>query len=164
MKKGRLKLGAKLSDADLEKYLPQLPSNLPQSYIDFLRTHNGANGDLPIQPLYFQLWKIDELIQANQEYEIKQYLPNYFGIGGNGSGELIAINLENQKIVAIPFIIMEEKDAWLIAESFENFERISVSQKKINKSLMILMIGEETLKSAAIRRIKSKALFVSIKK
>lgn len=124
MKKGELEFGNKLSDENLEKYLPQLPPNLPKSYIDFLRKYNGANGDLPIQPLYFQLWKIDKLIQANQEYEIKQYLPNYFGIGGNGGGELIAINLENQKIFAIPFIVMEEKDAWLIAESFEDFEKL----------------------------------------
>jgi len=124
MKKGELEFGKKPSEEYLEKYLPQLPSNLPQNYIDFLRKHNGANGDLPIQPLYFQLWKIDELIQANQEYEIKQYLPNYFGIGGNGSGELIAINLENRKIFAVSFIVMEEKDALLIAEGFEDFEKL----------------------------------------
>lgn len=124
MKKGELEFGKKPSEAELEKILPQLPANLPKSYINFLRNHNGANGDLPIQPLYFQLWQIDELVQANQDAEIQKYLPSYFGIGGNGGGELIAVNLENQKIFAIPFIGMEEQDAWLIAESFEDFERI----------------------------------------
>ena len=124
MQKGELEFGEKPSEADLEKFLPQLPLNLPDSYINFLKKYNGANGDLPIQPFYFQLWQIDELIQANQEVEIQEHIPNYFGIGGNGSGELIAINLENQKIFAIPFIGMEEKDAWLLAERFEEFEKI----------------------------------------
>jgi hypothetical protein len=124
VKKGNLELGERPSEADLEKFLPQLHSSLPENYINFLKNHNGAKGDLPIQPLYFELWQINELIQANPDSEIQKYLPNYFGIGGNGSGELIAINLENQKIFAIPFILMEEQDAWLIAENFDEFEKM----------------------------------------
>ena len=124
MKKGILEFGEKPSEADLEKYLPQLPPNLPESYIDFLKSLNDAKGDLPVQPLWFQLWQIDQLVQANQDYEVQIYLPNYFGIGSNGAGELIAVNLESQRFFAIPFIGMEEKDAWLIAENFEDFEKI----------------------------------------
>ena len=121
MKKGFLEFSEKPSEAELEKFLPQLPLNLPKSYIDFLKRHNGANGDLPVQPFWFELWQINELNQANQDAEIQKYLPNYFGIGGNGGGELLAFNLENQKVFTIPFIVMEEKDALLIAESFEEF-------------------------------------------
>ena len=98
--------------------------DFPESYIYFLKKYRGASGDLPIQPLYFQLWQIDVLLQCNKDYEVQKYLPNYFGIGDNGAGELIAINLNNQKIFAVPFIGMEEKDVWLIAESFEEFENI----------------------------------------
>ena len=124
MKKGFLEFGEELSEAELDKFLPQLPSNLPESYIQFLKKHNGANGDLPIQPFCFELWQIDELVQANQNAEIQKYLPNYFGIGGNGGGELISFNLKTLKVFAIPSIVMEEKEALLIAESFEEFEKI----------------------------------------
>jgi len=124
MKKGFLELGEKSFDAELNKFMPQLPSNLPKSYVQFLKKHNGANGDLPIQPFCFELWQIDDLVQANQDYEIQKYLPNYFGIGGNGGEEFFALNLETSKVFAIPLIGMEEKDAWLVAKSFEDFENI----------------------------------------
>ena len=124
MKKGELTFGEKTSEADLEKILPQLPIDLPKSYIDFLKNYNGASGDLPIQPFCFEIWQINEIVEANKDAEIQKYLPNYFGIGGNGGGELIAINLKTKKIYAIPFIVMEEQDAWLIAESFEEFQNL----------------------------------------
>lgn len=118
-----MKLGEPSSKADLEKYLPQLPSELPEAYLNFLRQYNGTEGDLPVQPYCFQLWKSDELSEANKDYEIQNYLPGYFGIGGNGGGELIAFNLKNQRIFAIPFCPMDEQDALLVAENFEEFEK-----------------------------------------
>lgn len=124
MKKGVLEFGEKPSEAEIEKFLPQIPINLPQSYISFLKNYKGANGDLPVQPFYFQLWEISEVFQNNLDYEIPDYLPDYFGIGGNGGGELIALNLKNKKIFVIPFIPMSEQDALLIAESFEEFANI----------------------------------------
>ena len=124
MKKGSLELGEKPSAADLEKLRLGLSFDLPESYINFLQKHNGASGDLPVQPCYFQLWRIDEIIENNQDYEIQDYLPGYFGIGGNGGGEFLAIHLENQKIFTIPFIPMDEENAWLVAESFEDLEKI----------------------------------------
>lgn len=124
MKKGYLELGEKISAPDLAKYLPRLPQNLPESYIEFLKKHNGAIGDLPVQPFYFQLWQIDELVKYNQGYEIQLYLPNYCGIGGNGGGEFFAFNMETQKIFTIPFIPMKETDAILVAESFDEFEKM----------------------------------------
>lgn len=124
MKKGLLELGEKPSEAEIEKFLPQLPKDLPSSYIEFLRKHNGADGDLPIQPYYFQLWKISEVSDNNLGYEVQNFLPDYFGIGGNGGGELLVLNLKDAKIYAIPLIPMDEKDALLFAESFDKFENL----------------------------------------
>ena len=108
----------------MEKLRLRLSFDLPESYIDFLRKHNGASGDLPVQPLYFQLWRIDEIIENNQDYEIQANLPDYFGIGGNGGGEFLAISLNNKRIFSIPFVPMKEEDALLIAESFEDLEKM----------------------------------------
>lgn len=124
MEKGSSEFGEKPTEADLEKLLSQFPPDLPESYLEFLRDHNGASGDLPIQPLYFQLWQIDEIIENNLRYEIQKYLPNYFGIGGNGGGEFFAFDLKTLKIFTIPFIPMNEEDALLVAECFEEFQSL----------------------------------------
>ena len=124
MKKGHLELGEKPSEADIEKFLPQFPSGLPESYLDFLKKHNGASGDLPVQPWYFILWELEILIEYNADYEIQTYLPDYFAIGGQGGGEFFAFNLETLKIFTIPFVPMNEEDAILVAESFEEFENM----------------------------------------
>lgn len=79
---------------------------------------------MPVQPFYFQLWELAEVSKNNLDYEIQNYLPDYFGIGGNGGGELIALHLKNKKIFAIPFIPMNETDSLLITETFEEFEHI----------------------------------------
>ncbi len=124
MRKGLLELGEKTSEAEIEKFLPQLSKDLPVSYINFLKNHKGAQGDLPVQPYYFQLWEISEVSDNNSGYEVQNYLPDYFGIGGNGGGELLALNTKNKKVYTIPFIPMDEKDALLVAESFNEFENI----------------------------------------
>lgn len=124
MRKGLLELGEKPSEAEIAKFLPQLSNDLPVSYINFLKIHKGAVGDLPLQPFYFQLWELSEISDNNSSYEVQNYLPDYFGIGGNGGGELLALNLKDKKIYTIPFIPMDEKDALLVAESFEEFENI----------------------------------------
>ena len=125
MKKGILKFYEKPSEADLEKYLPQLPSDLPESYINFLKQNNGAGGDLPVQPWNFELWRLEIITEYNEDYEIQTYLPRYFGIGGDGGGEFFAFNMETLKIFIIPFIGMEEEDAILVAENFEEFKDLN---------------------------------------
>lgn len=121
MVQGQLELGKKPTEKEFETILPQLPKNLPVSFFDFVKQHSGGNGDLPVQPYYFHLWTINELIENNRDYAIQENLPNYFGFGGNGGGEFLAINLVNFKVFTIPFVVMSERDAVQVAESFEEF-------------------------------------------
>lgn len=124
MKKGFLELGGKPDEADIKNFLPQLPKNLPSSYINFLKNHNGAIGDLPVQPFYFQLWQLGEALDNNEGYEVQEYLPGYFAVGSNGGDDMLALKIDDKKIYSIPFAPMEEESAFLVAESFEAFESI----------------------------------------
>ncbi len=99
---------------------------LPQEYIGFLQYSNGGRGSLGINPGWFQLWAAEEVIELNKGYRIDKDLPGYFGFGSNGGGELFAFEIikgEPWKIVMIPFIPMETREAITIANDFEEFIR-----------------------------------------
>lgn len=70
-----------------------------------------------------RLWNFDEIIDINTDYQIFIYLPQTLGIGGNGSGEFIAIEHlgdNDLRIVLPPFII--EKEAHIeTGTSFTDF-------------------------------------------
>ncbi len=63
---------------------------LPSDYVEFMRLHNGGEGD--IGETWLVLFPLDELQEVNDDYEIEKYLPEYIIIGSNGSGELYGID------------------------------------------------------------------------
>lgn len=66
--------------------------SLPKQYIDFIKKHNGGEGD--IGESWLILYPIEELQEVNDDYEIQEYLPGNIIIGSNGGGELYGINSE----------------------------------------------------------------------
>ncbi|OOF46311.1 SMI1/KNR4 family protein [Rodentibacter trehalosifermentans] len=91
--------------------------NLPDDYISFLTFHNGGEGF--VQEQYLILWKAEELIEFNHDYEVREYVDNLFLIGSNGGGEAIGYDLDTMDIVMIPFIGMDRKYIKVIARSIE---------------------------------------------
>jgi hypothetical protein len=110
---------------EITKLIKQVKNNLPKEYIELLKFSNGGEGELQIEPGWFQLWKANEVINKNKVYEIDKYLPGYFGFGSSGGGELLAIKTtssgKQKSVVMVPFIPMEEKEAIVIADSFAQF-------------------------------------------
>jgi hypothetical protein len=94
---------------------------LPEDYKSFALNYSEFEDFIGEQ--YIRLWNFDEIIEINTEYGIFENLPKTLGIGGNGSGEFIAIEkLYNDKLRVIlsPFII--EKEAHIeIGNSFTEF-------------------------------------------
>jgi hypothetical protein len=99
---------------------------LPTSYLNFLRQSNGGEGELSIAPGWLQLWPAEEVISANEEYHVPEFISGYFAFGGSGGGELIVFRVvedQAQEIYMIPCISMGAKEALLMAESFDEFEK-----------------------------------------
>ncbi|MDB5158261.1 MAG: / family protein [Mucilaginibacter sp.] len=73
---------------------------------------------------YLALYKIDELIENNEGYNVKEYYDlNTLIIGSNGGGEFIGINFSNRKnykLVLAPFIGDFVTDQIEIGSSFSN--------------------------------------------
>jgi hypothetical protein len=63
---------------------------LPFSYPSYLRSDNGEDAAVVIEPKWIQLWHADDVIDLNRTYHLQLWYPGLFGIGSNGAGEVIA--------------------------------------------------------------------------
>src|SRR3954447_10511778 len=76
--------------AQLARTLPTLPAE----YLAFLALSNGGEGDLALEPGWFQLWRTEEVVALNDSYEVATFLPGFIGLGSSGGGELLAFGPE----------------------------------------------------------------------
>ena len=97
----------------LEAALPTLPAD----YLAFLRLSNGGEGELGVEPGWFQLWPAEDVSSLNQNYAVPEFLPAYAGFGSDGGGELLAFTSSGE-VVVVPFIPMDASEARIIALSF----------------------------------------------
>jgi hypothetical protein len=126
------------SARDWQRFSPAQPESLralkdayqielPTDYLAFLSQTDGGEGELPVQPFWFQIWPSDKVVEYNKGYEVKDNLPGFFGFGSSGGGELLAFDTRQGKpwkIVAVPFIPMEAEEAILVGEDFLSFARL----------------------------------------
>jgi hypothetical protein len=92
--------------------------HLPDDYIEVISEINGGEGFINNE--YLILWKPEELLEFNKEYEVEQYAPGIFLFGSNGGGEGFAFDTRTTpyKVVQIPFIGMDLSCASCVADSF----------------------------------------------
>lgn len=108
----------------VQTLLLQSGVDLPESYIQFLKFSNGGEGELGVSPGWFALWPAEEVLELNKGFGVQKWLPNFFGFGSNGSGELLAFDTRKTRpwsIYAVPFDVLEEEAALVVADSFAVF-------------------------------------------
>jgi len=106
----------------LDKLRSQAPLTLPESYLTLLAFSNGPEGPLGVRPGWFQIWPAEQVLELNKGYGVPDYIPGFFGFGGNGGGEFFAFKIQSKQpypIVMIPCVTMDERDAIVIAQDFD---------------------------------------------
>jgi hypothetical protein len=114
-------------EAAIQALIATVGVTLPPEYIEYLRVNNGGEGDLAVEPGWFQVWPAEQVIELNRAYEVHDNLPKFFGIGSNGGGELLAFDARSESpwpVVMIPFMPMDEAEARPVAPDFESFVRL----------------------------------------
>ena len=97
---------------------------LPEDYLNFLRCSNGGEGELGVQPGWFQIWRAEDVIIFGSDFEVPQYAPGFFAFGSNGGGEILAFDTRTHSpwsVVALPCIGLAPDEAMSVAESFIGF-------------------------------------------
>jgi SMI1 / KNR4 family (SUKH-1) len=103
------------------------PVPLPDEYVALLRLHDGGEGELGAELGWFCLWPAAEVLTNNQEYELPESLPGFFGFGSNGGGELLALDCRARPpwpVVIVPFIPLDAEEARRVAADFSGFVRL----------------------------------------
>lgn len=97
-------------DKEVTSFLSEIDFVPPSDYIEFMKIHNGAEGAIG-ENSYLQLWRIEELIDANQAYEVERYASGFFIFASNGGGRAYAFNKSGSTIMHFEFIGMLISDA-----------------------------------------------------
>ena len=110
------------TDGEINQLINAVDFELPQKYLELLRFSNGGEGPLLVQPFNFVLDSINDAISmlSVEHYQISS--PDHFIFGGNGGGELIAINVKTGESVSIDATNANlEEGSLLVAKCFEDF-------------------------------------------
>jgi hypothetical protein len=100
--------------------------DFPEEYLSLLRYSNGGEGELAVDPLWFVIFPVEEVIDRNNSVEVAKELPGYFAFGSNGGGELLLFNTRESKpwkVYYAPYIGMEEETVLESTPDFEAFVR-----------------------------------------
>jgi cell wall assembly regulator SMI1 len=91
---------------------------LPDDYKSFLLEHNGGEGF--IGEHYLILWKVEELSDFNDGYEVSKHAPGFIVFGSNGGGDGFAFDTRKSpyRVMQVPFVGMSADDGFRVAESF----------------------------------------------
>lgn len=85
---------------------------LPKQYLEFMKMHNGGQGD--IGETWLELFTLEDLQEINDDYCIEDFLPDHIIIGSNGNGELYGIDSDGVYF-NVP-AIMDEDDVTVLGD------------------------------------------------
>jgi hypothetical protein len=99
----------------------QFRAALPRSYVDFIESHNGWEGDLGDELGYLVIWNRETIQERWDSYEMAQSLSDrWFSFGSDGGGEMLCFDLPSRtdRIFLIPYIGMSAEEAMPFRGSF----------------------------------------------
>ena len=110
--------GASVDDIDaVEK---KLGAAFPSDYRAFLQRSNGAAGE--IEGSYVEFWPAEQLVEANEDYHVEEFVPGLVLVGSDGAGNAYAFDARpdaSSTWLRGPVVTMEFKSAEPIGETFE---------------------------------------------
>lgn len=105
----------------LEGLRRDAPVILPEELIAFYAASNGGEGELAIEPGWFSLWRAEDIVSRNVEYEVLQEYPDYLGFGSNGAGELLVFEVTRGRCGRVAMLAFIGGAPIVVATSFSQF-------------------------------------------
>lgn len=93
---------------------------LPKDYLDFMAEHDGGEGPIG-KNNYGCFYKLEELVEVNNEYEVQQWWPGYVIIGSDMGDSLWAYNPSKNIYCEIDSLNGNDNTYFCISNSFKEF-------------------------------------------
>ena len=114
---------------DLQEPPEELLSEaIPADFLSAVRHIGGHEGFLGQQ--YLRLYRYEELIDLNQQYQIPDYNPEIFIFGADGIGEAFGFIFGTDTVVKIPLIPIPKEQADIITNGFGSFLNVLAASGK----------------------------------
>ncbi|MBB6611541.1 SMI1/KNR4 family protein [Pontibacter sp. Tf4] len=114
----RLDLNSAPSKTDMELLIQKIDFKIDDDYIEFIKNHNGASGDLS-ESNYILLWEAKDVVQLNPYYEGVEESDKLLFIGSDGGNLGYAVDKESSEFVEIDFLEIAHSKPTKVADSFE---------------------------------------------
>ena len=93
---------------------------LPKNYLEFMSKNNGGEGPIG-KNIYGWFYKLEELVDVNNEYEVQKWWPGYVVIGSDMGDSLWAYNEEKHIYCEIDSLNGNDNTYFCISNSFKEF-------------------------------------------
>ena len=93
---------------------------LPEDYIEFMKEHNGGEGSIG-NNIWGELFKLEELEELNNDYEMEKWWPGYIAIGGDKADMIWAYNPQKNEYAEIDLYNIDENTYMLMNNTLEGF-------------------------------------------
>lgn len=111
------------SENQIESFVSNVGFGVPKDFLDFFKITDGFEGDIG-ENSYLVIWKIDDLIEANNDYCVEEFAPGIFLFGSDGGDMAYGLDYRdknNVKYIEIPFIGMDCDEISFISDNFMSF-------------------------------------------
>jgi hypothetical protein len=95
--------------------------NLPADYLGFMKVYNGGEGTIGWNGKYARFWPLEQLLEANDDYLVKELTTDLFLIGSDGGNTAFGIRLSDNVLIEVPFIGMADDEAVARSKNFAGF-------------------------------------------
>jgi len=98
--------------------------SFPVDFLKLIAEGRSCEIDFPDPALLFEIYDVEEIIDANEGLQMSEFLPNFFVFGGDRANEMLTFKLDEPNRWAVfmtPMIVMSEEDSDLLAGSFTEF-------------------------------------------
>jgi hypothetical protein len=95
---------------------------IPEDLLRYLRSGAPLEREVRSPALRACLWPEGEIAALNESYHVHEFAPDLLAFGSDGGGEMLAFDRFG-RVLMLPFILMDESEAVVMADSWHAFER-----------------------------------------